>query len=273
MRLNACGEAGSAIGVAMQVSCVMPTYGRYGMVCRALACFLAQTAIGSAELVIYNQHDIPLQFDHPRVRIVNEPPRHDAGMHEIVQRAFELAADGADYVHKWDDDDIYLPWFLEYGLGQIGPASAWKPRQVMAWEDSGRVSLAQNWMEGTWLIDRRAVADYPVHGNIRQSGHPAYLGLRQDGRLVEGDVGGLFPYVYMWERSTTHASETGSFLSQEEQQRSIRRFRQRNQDIRPDGLLRPVDLAPIFRRLVGDIATHLGDATGATFRDRLAAWL
>jgi hypothetical protein len=273
MRVDEQMEPERSIGDAMRVSCVMPTYGRYGMVCRSLACFLAQTAIGAAELVIYNQHDVPLHFDHPRVRIVNAPPPPDAGMHEIVQRAFELAADGADYVLKWDDDDIYLPWFLELGLAQIGTASAWKPREVMMWDDSGKVSLARNWMEATWLIDRRAIADYPVHGNIRHSGHPVYIGLKQDGKLIEDDVGGPIPFVYMWERTTTHASETGAFLSQEEQQRSIHRFRQRNQDIRPDGLLKPVDLTPIFRRLVGDIGAHLGDATGATFRDRLADWL
>lgn len=251
----------------------MPTYGRYGRVCRALSCFLAQTAIGAAELVIYNQHEVPLRFDHPNVRVVNEAPPRDAGMHEIVQRAFELAADDADYVHKWDDDDIYLPWFLATGLEQIGGARAWRPADVLSWRDDGRIKRFSNWLEGTWLIDRSVIPAYPVHGNIRHTGHPVYAGLTADKGVRLGDVGVLTPYAYLWEGAIAHASETGGFLSQEEQQRSIARFRQRNQDIRPDGLLQPADLTPTFRRLVRDIETHLGAETAEAYRGPLSAWL
>ena len=251
----------------------MPTYGRYGRVCRALSLFLAQSAIRAAELVIYNQHDVPLRFDHPNVRVVNEAPPSDAGMHEIVQRAFELASDDADYVHKWDDDDLYMPWFLACGLEQIGTARAWKPREVLSWLDDGRVRRFGSWLEGTWLIDRRAIPAYPVHGNIRHTGHPVYAGLAAEQAVLAGDVGVTTPYVYMWEGAIAHASETGAWLSQDEQRRSIERFRQRNQDIRPDGLLQPADLGPTFRKLLGDIETHLGPETAQAYRRPLSAWL
>ena len=56
----------------MKVDCLMGTYGRYGLICEALACFLQQTRLGDATLLIQNQHPIPLRLDHPRVRIVNE---------------------------------------------------------------------------------------------------------------------------------------------------------------------------------------------------------
>src|SRR6266852_2684068 len=66
---------------AMKIDCLMGTYGRHSLVCEALACFLQQSAISNATLLIYNQHPVPLGFDHPKVRVVNEafpaaPLRH-----------------------------------------------------------------------------------------------------------------------------------------------------------------------------------------------------
>jgi len=54
----------------------MGTHGRYSVAREALACFLQQAATAEATLLIYNQHPLPLYFDHPRVRVVNEvsPP-------------------------------------------------------------------------------------------------------------------------------------------------------------------------------------------------------
>ena len=50
----------------------MGTFGRYSLVCESLACFLHQSEVSKATLLIYNQHPAPLRFDHPRVRVVNE---------------------------------------------------------------------------------------------------------------------------------------------------------------------------------------------------------
>jgi hypothetical protein len=56
------------------IDCLMGTYGRHALACEALACFLQQSAISEATLLIYNQHPAPLRFDHPRVRVVNGTP-------------------------------------------------------------------------------------------------------------------------------------------------------------------------------------------------------
>ena len=67
------GTKTESVGV-MKIDCLMGTYGRHTLACEALACFLQQSAISQANLLIYNQHPVPLSFDHPRVRIVNEAP-------------------------------------------------------------------------------------------------------------------------------------------------------------------------------------------------------
>ncbi len=56
----------------MKIDCPMGTYGRHSLACEALSCFLQQSAISNATLLIYNQHSVPLDFDHPKVRVVNE---------------------------------------------------------------------------------------------------------------------------------------------------------------------------------------------------------
>ena len=73
--------------VGMQIDCLMGTYGRYSVACEALACFLQQTRLSEATLLIYNQHPIPLRFDHPRVRIVNESiaTTHSPAMTSLIR--------------------------------------------------------------------------------------------------------------------------------------------------------------------------------------------
>ncbi len=237
----------------MKISCVMPTYGRYRLACRSLACFLAQSALEEAELVIYNQHPVPMRFDHPRVRVVNEPAPA-GGLRQIERRALELASDSADYVHKWDDDDLYLPWFLEMGLDQAGSHVAWKPQAVWMWAADGRISLVSNFMEGTWLLNRARALAVPMSAYPRHLSAPCYPALKAEGALYEGDVGDAPPFIYCWSGTVAHYSAIGFNLSEDEQRRAVEKFRRNNNDIRPDGLLVPSDLAPTWRTFRAGLA-------------------
>src|ERR1017187_2483211 len=89
----------------MKIDCVMGTYGRYSLACETLVCFLQQSALSQATLLIYNQHPVPLHFEHPRVRVINEiePPQ---ALRYLKQRMFELADPTADLIHGLEDDDL-----------------------------------------------------------------------------------------------------------------------------------------------------------------------
>jgi hypothetical protein len=84
----------------MKIDCVMGTYGRYSLACETLVCFLQQSALSQATLLIYNQHPVPLHFEHPRVRVINEiePPQ---ALRYLKQRMFELADPTADFSMGW----------------------------------------------------------------------------------------------------------------------------------------------------------------------------
>jgi hypothetical protein len=53
----------------MKINCLMGTYGRHELACEALACFLQQSELSNAALLVYNQHPVPLRVDHPKVRV------------------------------------------------------------------------------------------------------------------------------------------------------------------------------------------------------------
>ena len=134
----------------MKVDCLMGTYGRYSLACEALACFLQQSVLSQATLLIYNQHPIPLGFDHPRVRIVNEAPSAGS-LRYIRQRMHELAERSAELIHWWDDDDLYLPWHLEDCLEHIGASVAWKP--ASSWISMRNVKFSSRAQHLRGLLD------------------------------------------------------------------------------------------------------------------------
>jgi hypothetical protein len=102
----------------MKIDCLMGTYGRHALACEALACFLQQSELSNATLLVYNQHPVPLRFNHPRVRVVNEAPPVGSLRH-IRKRMLELSDPSADLIHWWEDDDLYLPWHLKDCLDHL----------------------------------------------------------------------------------------------------------------------------------------------------------
>src|SRR5687768_14508500 len=118
----------------------MATHGRYEKVCETLACFLDQD-YPHRELVILNNHPVPLEYDHPLVRIYNEPKYPSLG--HCRDRLLELAR--GEFVRTWDDDDLYLPWTLSQGVGHIPvDAAAWKPARSWWVNGDSPAALAGN---------------------------------------------------------------------------------------------------------------------------------
>ncbi|MEZ4657924.1 MAG: glycosyltransferase family A protein [Caldilineaceae bacterium] len=99
------------------MSCICPTYGRVGLLEEALESFLRQDYPGRKELIVLNDEDQQtLLFDHPEVRIINLPARcHSLG--EKFKAAVALASH--DLIFVWRDDDIYLPHRLSYSVAQL----------------------------------------------------------------------------------------------------------------------------------------------------------
>lgn len=207
----------------------------------ALACFLQQSAVAQATLLIYNQHPVPLRFDHTRVRIVNEtlPAR---SLRHIRQRMHELADPSAELIHWWDDDDLYLPWHLEDCLKHIGGHAAWKP--ASSWVSEGNVKFSRHMsnFEGAWIFRADYLQSAPLHTHPSYTDHPVIKQIQEAKLLATTELAGRTSYIYRWDIGTEHVSGYGAANSDDEQRDNIESWRRRSDDSRPDGILVPADM-------------------------------
>jgi hypothetical protein len=233
----------------MKIDCLMGTYGRHSLASEALACFLQQSALPKATLLVYNQHPVRMRFDHPRVRVVNEaiPP---TPIRYIRARMLELADSSAEFIHWWDDDDLYLPWHLEDCLTHIGNHVAWKPASSWFWEGTEKFSRVSNRFEGSWIFR----ADYLKTANIEAfpdyTDHPVFWHTEAAGLLATTELAGRTSYIYRWNEGTQHVSAYGGGLSEEAQRASIQSYRRKNNDVRLKGTLVPADLTAPWQQFL-----------------------
>jgi hypothetical protein len=242
----------------MKIDCLMGTSGRYTIACEALACFLQQSALSQATLLIYNQHPVPLHFDHPRVRIVNEAPPAGSLRH-IKRRMLELADPAADFIHWWDDDDLCLPWHLQDCLEHVGSMVAWKPASSWMSENNAKFSRHQNVFEGSWIFRADYLKAAPLDTHPTYTDHPVVRQILDAGLLATTELGGRTSYIYRWHTGTEHLSGYGSG-SERMQRRNIELWRSRSNDVRPDGRLVPADLSLRWRQYLDGIKGQVTSA-------------
>jgi hypothetical protein len=226
---------------AMKIDCLMGTYGRYSLACEALACFLQQSAVSQATLLIYNQHPVPLRFDHARVRIVNEtsPAR---SLRYIRQRMHELADPSAEFIHWWDDDDLYLPWHLEDCLKHISGHVAWKPASSWVSEKNIRFTREVGPFEGSWILRAQYVKTVSLHTHPTYTDHPVIKQIQEAKLLATTELAGRTSYIYRWDIGTEHVSGYGAANSDDAQRDNIEAWRRGSDDVRADGILMPAEM-------------------------------
>jgi hypothetical protein len=225
----------------MKIDCLMGTYGRHALASEALACFLEQSAMSEATLLIYNQHWIPLRVGHPRVRVVNEAPPAGS-LRYIRHRMHELADPNAEFIHWWDDDDLYLPWHLEECLEHIGKSVAWKP--ASSWMSVVNVEYSRhaNTFEGSWVFSADYLKSALLDTHPTYTDHPVILQTQEAGLLAMTEFGDRTSYIYRWGIGTAHVSGYGGSFTEQMQRANLEAWRNASNDMLPDGLLVPADL-------------------------------
>jgi len=252
----------------MKIDCLMGTYGRYSVVCEALACFLRQSALSSATLLIYNQHPSPLSFDHPRVRVVNERAPEGTLRH-IRRRMHELARPDADLIHWWDDDDLYLPWHLEDCLAHIGDHVAWKPKS--SWYSYANTGFrrAENRFEGSWIFRAGYLKAAPIDTHPTYTDHPVILQTVEANRLATTELGDRTSYIYRWSNGTAHLSSYGTAPDQAAQRDNIETWRRESRDLVPDGVLIAADMTRRWQQFIRGVTNIVSADDLAFIRGRL----
>jgi hypothetical protein len=236
----------------MRIDCLLGTYGRHSFVREALACFLQQSRISQATLLIYNQHPKPMWCDHPRVRVVNEPLPPQA-LRYIKLRMIELADANADFIHFWDDDDLCLPWHLDDCITHIGTHVAWKPASCWLSEGNVKFSRHANMFEGSWIFRLDYIRESNIDTLPDYTDHPVYLQTLEKKRLEETELGGRTSYIYRWANGAEHLSAHGGFCTPAKQIANIEMWRARSNDVSASVNLIPADLTPRWQQYLSGI--------------------
>lgn len=198
----------------MRISCLMLTYNKFpvfaAVVADAVESFRRQD-YPDKELIILN--DAPgqvLYLPEPQddILVVNLP-RRVRSLGEKCNLAASLAT--GDYLCRWDDDDIHLPWRLSYTAANLQQADYWKPaRSFFLSGTAGRVC---NGYMGACCINRAMfdrVQGYPFTGvgedqaiekRIRQEPAAKFV-------VFDNPVAKAF-YIYRWGNGSAHVSGLG----------------------------------------------------------------
>lgn len=109
---------------SVSIHCI--TYGRPFLLEEAIESFLRQTYSGTKEMVILNDlSEQELIFDHPEIRIINEPRRYPT-LGDARNALIEKQT--GDIIIQLDDDDIILPQYISTCVKLLGDKDWMMPK-------------------------------------------------------------------------------------------------------------------------------------------------
>ncbi len=201
-----------------QVTAVMCTYGRFTCVERAMNCFLQQT-YPNKRLIIYNtdtesryiNNDIEsghIQSDFFRdnriliwdfnIDMHTGQPYTNVGA--IRRDALDLVGDFlGGYIVTWDDDDIFLPWFMEQAVDRMQETGLPSFKPEMSFFYSGNnLRLVRNTLEASIVASIEKVREYGYLLETGKEGLGWYTKMRDNKELDEHDKKYLPSYCFNW---------------------------------------------------------------------------
>jgi len=212
-----------------KVTAVCCTYRRFKCVERAMNCFLAQD-YPNKELIIYNTDvqnpyttilptnhslydpyeaailkDINIVIVNENIDSVTKEPYTNVG---AIRRDALTHATG-DYYICWDDDDIYLPYFMRQGIDMMQKSllPTFKPAKSFFYSGDS-LRLVQNTLEASVISDINKIRE---HGFLLETGSEGlgwYTKLRDSRELDENCKEYLPHYCFNWndgfEMNATH---------------------------------------------------------------------
>lgn len=189
-----------------KISAVMCTYGRFKCVERAINCFLYQS-YPNKELIVYNTHrenpykDISgklaehdVIFINRDIDMVTEKPYTNVG---AIRRDALWFATG-DYVVTWDDDDVFMPWFMQQAIDRMKQTGLPSFKPEMSFFYSGHLRLVRNTLEASVVADMKKVEEYGYLLETGKEGLAWYTKMRDNKELDEYDKHYLPSYCFNW---------------------------------------------------------------------------
>ena len=197
-----------------KITAIMCTYGRFNCVERAMNCFLAQT-YPNKELIIYNT-DIESSYQNElfyvaleiadiekyNIKIINNNidklTNQEYTNVGAIRRDALMFATG-DYVVTWDDDDIFLPHFMQQAMNRMNETKlpSFKPAKSFFYSGNN-LRLVQNTLEASVVASAQKVREYGYLLETGKEGLAWYTKMRDNKELVEHDNIYIPSYCFNW---------------------------------------------------------------------------
>jgi len=192
----------------------MCTYGRMTVSERAYNMYLAQT-YANKQLIIYNtciKHPYVLtpEMVKNNVRVVNcgidmmtGEPYSNVGA--IRRDALLLAPVAGDFIITWDDDDVFLPWFMQQGVDRMQQTGlpSFKPEMSFFYA-SDNLRLVRNTMEASVIVSYEKLREYGYRMETGYEGLAWYTKMRDAKELNEHDKHYIPSYCFNWNDGDKH---------------------------------------------------------------------
>ena len=197
-----------------KITAIMCTYGRFKCVERAMNCFLAQT-YPNKELIIYNTDiESPYQkelfyvaleiidIEKYNIKVINNNidklTNQEYTNVGAIRRDALMFADG-DYVITYDDDDIFLPHFMQQAMDRMNETKlpSFKPAMSFFYS-GGNLRLVANTLEASVVASAQKVREYGYLLETGKEGLAWYTKMRDNRELVENDKRYLPSYCFNW---------------------------------------------------------------------------
>jgi glycosyltransferase involved in cell wall biosynthesis len=188
-----------------KVSAVMCTYRRFKCVERATNCFLAQD-YPEKELIIFNtdiEHPYAQdeEMDKLGVKIYNCDKDYLTGLSYTnvgaIRRDALTHATG-DYYICWDDDDIFLPFFMKQGIDRMAQTGlpSFKPERSFYY--GGELCLVRNTLEASIISDINLIRKYGFLLETGKEGLGWYIKMIDSKELDQDDTYSIPHYCFNW---------------------------------------------------------------------------
>lgn len=186
-----------------KISAVCCTFKRFTCVERVINCFLAQD-YPNKELIVYNTDvDSPYADSNiPDVYFVNcntdyETREPYTNVGAIRRDALRFAK--GKYVVTWDDDDIFLPWFMRQAIDRMKETGlpSFKP-EFSFFYSGNNLRLVCNTLEASVVADIEKVREYGYLLETGKEGLGWYTKMRDNRELNEHDIYYLPSYCFNW---------------------------------------------------------------------------
>lgn len=192
------------------ITAIMCTYGRFSFVERAMNCFLQQT-YPNKRLIILNTataskeqiYQPPSKDLEGLVTIINNnidyvtgEPYTNVG---AIRRDALTHAGTQGYHVTWDDDDIFLPWFMQQAVDRMKQTGlpSFKPEKSFFYSGDN-LRLCQNTLEASVVADINKVREYGFLLETGKEGLAWYTKMRDNKELVENDTHYIPSYCFDW---------------------------------------------------------------------------